>query len=251
MGGWEVRPTDPRRARRLRLAFAVMLLAIPLAFYLGTFVEQGAVSGWSNDGSSSARQDEAELQPEVEMLQQRLAVVTSGERVAQQANEQSRLTIKLLEEQIFKLQQDLASYKSVLAPASRREGLRIQTFEVQPTEVDGRFRYKLLLSRVGPSDQPLQGALQVTIIGRQGEKPVSLELAPLTEGLADALSEQTIVFSFKHFQAIPEAARFGELAVPDGFVPEQVKVQAQVEGEQALVRTFKWLDTRVAVPDVE
>lgn len=249
MGGWEVRPTDPRRTRRVRLALAALMLAIPLAFYLGT--QWSFLAAPAGAGAHTERQQEGELRQEVEALQQRLAVVSSGERVAQQANEQSRLTIKLLEEQIFKLQQNLAFYKGVLAPGSRREGLRIQTFELQPTDVPGRFRYKLLLSRVGDGEEPLQGQLHVVIDGHRDKQPVSLELAPLTKGLADALSDQAIAFSFKHFQAIPEAARFGELAVPEGFIPDEVKVQAQVKGEKPLVRTFKWLDARVTIPNVE
>ncbi|MCY1534634.1 hypothetical protein D9M68_700120 [compost metagenome] len=241
MAGWEVRPSDPRRAGRVRLALLLLLLAIPVAFYAGTW--------WQARSSQALIAEQQALQvrlgeqeQELDQLRQRLAVVGSGEKVAQQANEQSRLTIKLLEEQIFKQQQDLAFYKGVLAPASRREGLRIRTFELQATDKAGLFRYKLLLSRVGKDDMPLAGQLQVTVEGRQGDKEVSLELAALTQGLPEQLSEQVIPFAFKHFQAIPEAGRFGELKLPEGFVPHQVKVRAEIKGEKPLERTFKWID---------
>ncbi|MEX6501809.1 DUF6776 family protein [Pseudomonas zhanjiangensis] len=183
-----------------------------------------------------------EQEQEIDRLRQRLAVVSSGETVAQQANEQNRLAIKLLEEQIFKQQQDLAFYKGVLAPASRREGLRIRTFELQATDIKGVFRYKILLSRVGKDDQPLAGQLRVTVEGRQGGKEVSLELASLAQGDADGAREQAIPFAFKHFQAIPEAGRFAELMLPEGFSPRQVRVRAEVKGEKPLERTFKWID---------
>ncbi|MDX1299455.1 MAG: DUF6776 family protein, partial [Pseudomonas sp.] len=150
------------------------------------------------------------------------------------------LTIKLLEEQIYKQQQDLASYKGVLAPASRREGLRIKTFELQATDRPEHFRYKILLSRVGKGEKPLEGQLQVSIVGAQAGKNVTLELAALGAGLPDALPEQPITFAFKHFQAIPEAGRFAELKLPEGFVPSEIKVRAEVKGEKPLLRTFKW-----------
>ncbi|WP_372865784.1 DUF6776 family protein [Pseudomonas sp.] len=182
------------------------------------------------------------LEQELDQVRQRLVVVSSGERVAQQANEQSRLTIKLLEEQIFKQQQDLASYRGVLAPASRREGLRIRAFELQATDRPLHFRYKILLSRVGKDDKPIEGQLVVTVEGRQDGKAVSLELAALTQNLPDQFSGQVIPFAFKHFQAIPEAGRFAELKLPDGFIAHQIRVRAEIKGEKPLERTFKWID---------
>ncbi|MEA1605648.1 DUF6776 family protein [Pseudomonas spirodelae] len=213
-----------------------MLLCIALAFYAGSLWQQsiaGAVQ------SAKQAPDES-LAREVEELRQRVAVLSSTEMLSQQANEQSRLTIKLLEEQIYKQQQDLASYKGVLAPASRREGLRIKTFELQATDRPEYFRYKILLSRVGKGEAPLEGQLQVSIVGQQGGQAVTLELAALTTGLPDALPEQAFAFSFKHFQAIPEAGRFAELKLPEGFVPREIKVRAEVQGEKPLLRTFEW-----------
>ncbi|MDD2161945.1 hypothetical protein N1078_15330 [Pseudomonas sp. MIL19] len=213
-----------------------MLLCIALAFYAGSLWQQsiaGAVQ------SAKQAPDES-LAREVEELRQRVAVLSSTEMLSQQANEQSRLTIKLLEEQIYKQQQDLASYKGVLAPASRREGLRIKTFELQATDRPEYFRYKILLSRVGKGEAPLEGQLQVSIVGQQGGQAVTLELAALTTGLPDALPEQAFAFSFKHFQAIPEAGQFAELKLPEGFVPREIKVRAEVQGEKPLLRTFEW-----------
>lgn len=239
MSGWEVRPADPGRIRRQVLAWLLVLAAIPLAFYAGRYWQAYSVAQQGRESSAESARV-AELEGQLERLRQRLAVLSSGEKVSQQANEQSRLTIKLLEEQIYKQQQDLAFYKGVLAPASRRDGLRVRTFEVQATDRPGVFRYKILLSRVGKGDAPLAGHLQATLVGQQGDEEQTLELAPLTQGLADALTEQTIPFAFKHFQAIPEAGRFAELQLPEGFVPREIRVRADVEGEKPVLRTFKW-----------
>lgn len=241
MAGWEVRPSDPRRAGRLRLVLLLLLLAVPAAFYGGTWWQLRASQAIEVEHQST-RERVIALEQELDQLRQRLIMVSSGEKVAQQANEQSRLTIKLLEEQIFKQQQDLAFYKGVLAPASRREGLRIRTFELQATDRPMHFRYKILLSRVGKDDKPLEGRLVVTVEGRQGGKAVSLQLATLAQDLPDQFNGQGMPFAFKHFQAIPEAGRFAELKLPDGFAPQQIRVRAEVKGEKPLERTFKWID---------
>ena len=232
---WQIKFSDPRHERRRRLLLVFLILAVPLAFALG----------WSTLSYLDPRADAHELQAriseqdqELEFLRQRLAVVSSSEKLAQQASEQNRRTIKLLEEQIFKLQQDVAFYKGVLAPGSRREGLRIRAFELQATEDPLRFRYKLLLSRVGMAEQPLEGNLKVTLLGMLDGKDKSLSLA----SLSDEFSDEKTPFSFKHFQALPDAGRFAELQLPQGFVPAQVRVEAQVQGHKPLVRTFKWLN---------
>lgn len=237
--GWEVRPSDPGRARRRRIVGALLVLCIPLAFYAGGWWQQYTQPSVVVEQAAALARDEQRVR-EVEELRQRLVVLSSAEKVSQQANEQSRLTIKLLEEQIYKQQQDLAFYKGVLAPASRREGLRIKTFELQATDRPEYFRYKILLSRVGKGEAPLEGQLHVSIVGKQGGQDVTLELAALSAGLPDALPEQPIAFAFKHFQAIPEAGRFAELRLPEGFIPREIKVRAEVQGEKPLLRTFNW-----------
>ncbi|TLX52792.1 hypothetical protein DN824_21860 [Stutzerimonas nosocomialis] len=238
MSGWEVRPSDPRVRRRLWLAVGLLLLAVPVAYYLGAHWASVNPQRLAESQRELLRQL-AEQQQELDQLRQRYVVVASADKVNQQAGEQNRQTIKALEEQIFKLQQDLAFYKGVLAPASRRDGLRVRSVEVQGTDDPRRFRYKLLLSRVGKDDVALEGNLQVSVLGQQAGKEVSLRLATLSEEHA----EPSIPFAFKHFQAIPAAGRFAELELPEGFAPRQIKVVAQLKGEsKALERTFPWID---------
>ena len=176
--GWEVRLSDPRRERRRRLLLVMLVLAVPAAFALGWYWPQTQPQQRPEDTQALLARL-AEQDQELELLRQRLAVVGSSDKVTQQAMEQNRRTIKLLEEQIFKQQQDLAFYKGVLAPASRREGMRIRAFELQATDQPQRFRYKLLMSRVGASDEPLQGRLHITVEGQQNGKSATLELLSL------------------------------------------------------------------------
>lgn len=241
MAGWEVHPRGARRTGRLRVALTVALLAIPAAFMVGAYWHGEQMQALS-DQVKPLQERVAQQDAEIEQLKQSLARAASGETVALQANEQSRLSIKLLEEQIFKLQQDLASYKGVLAPNSRQDGLRIGTFELQSTEKPRNYRYKILLSRVGKDDKPLSGQLRITVEGKQAGKSAKLELSELTTEAAGQFDGKSLPFTFKHFKSIPEAGRFAELEIPEGFVPAQVRVRAEVKGEKPLERTFKWID---------
>ncbi|MET1077218.1 MAG: DUF6776 family protein [Pseudomonas sp.] len=239
MAGWEVRPRNLRGERWLRGVTVVLLLALPALFWAGQQYQLRQTHAvLAQQQVLRAQVDEQAKQ--LEQLRQRLALRTSGEQVGQQANEQSRLTIKLLEEQIFALQQDLAAYEGVLAPASRQQGLRIRAFDLQPSATPRLFRYKVLLSRVGNDDQPLSGQLEVTLEGQQHGKAISF---PLTQ-LSAELGGRPIRFAFKHFQAIPDAARFAELELPAGFEPRLIRVRAEVQGEKPLESQFKWNDKK-------
>lgn len=237
MASWEVRVYDPQRAKRQRRLVTLLVLCLPLAFVGGVVWQRvqppESVAVMDRSGAPVVAE---QLQRELGELRQRVAVLSSADTLSQQANEQSRLSIKLLEEQIYKQQQDLAFYKGVLAPGTRREGVRIKAFELQATDKSTHFRYKILLSRVGKGEEPLEGQLQVAIVGKQGDQDVTLDLASLQ---ADE-SVQSFNFAFKHFQAIPEAGRFAELLLPEGFIPREIKVRAEVKGQNPLLRTFKW-----------
>lgn len=229
MDGWEVRPRNCRRDRRRRWVLLVLLLCVPLAFWLGGFWRDAAREGGVAAELAQALPEEFE---------QRLMVLSSAEQVARQADEHNRQRIKLLEEQIFKLQQDLAFYKGVLAPGSRRDGLRIRSFDVQPTDTPRAFRYNIMLSRVGQEDSSIKGQLQIFIDGTQAGKQSRLDLSALSA----EHPQKMIPFEFKHFQAIPATGRFADLTLPKGFVAEKIVVRATVKGQPPLERTFKWID---------
>lgn len=241
MSGWEVRPSNRSHERRLRVALILLLMAVPSAFYLGSWWQVSAMHAEGIESQAlQARLDEQAQ--ELDELRQRMAVLSSGEQLAQQSNEQSRQTIKLLEEQNFKQQQELAFYKGVLAPDSRADGLLIRTFDIHPTEHAGLFRFKIMLSRVGKDDKPMQGRLHVQVDGRQAGKAKSLQLAQLSSDLPDGSTDQSIPFTFKHLQAIPEGGRLGELQLPEGFEPQQVRIKADVEGGKPVERQIEWTD---------
>ena len=225
-----------RRQRGRLPVLAILLLALPAAFFAGY---------WLSERRAGELLDQARLQgeqlklrsTELEQTRRRLVLLESGERLAQQADEQNRQTIKLLEEQIFQLQQELTTYKGVLDPAASREGLQIRAFELRATEEPRRFRYKILLSRLGSDQQDLEGRLQVELRGLLAGQAKSL---PLVE-LAEAVPPDGVPFAFRHFQAIPEGGRFAELLLPEGFEPQEVRLRASVKGQgQPLERSFRW-----------
>lgn len=212
-----------------------LLLALPAAFFAGYWQSERKLGPLLVQSRVQTEQLQVRS-VELEQLRRQLAVQESGGRLAQQAAERSRQTIKQLEQQIFQLQQELATYKEVLAPGSARHGLQIRAFELQGTEDPRRFRYKILLSRVGSSEQKLEGSLQIELHGHLKGQAKAL---PLIE----ALPAEGLAFAFRHFQAIPEGVRFAELELPEDFEPQEIRLRASVKGQsQPLERRFSWAE---------
>jgi hypothetical protein len=210
-----------------------LLLALPAAFFAGYWQSERKLGPLLAESRVQTEQLQVRT-AELEQLRRQLVVQESGARLAQQAAERSRQTIKQLEQQIFQLQQELATYKEVLAPGSARHGLQIRAFELQATEDPRRFRYKILLSRVGSAEQMLEGSLQIELRGHLKGQAKAL---PLIE----ALPAEGLAFAFRHFQAIPEGVRFAELQLPEDFEPQEVRLRASVKGQsQPLERRFSW-----------
>ncbi len=100
-----------------RLVPVALLLALPAAFYAGYWHSQQRLGAQLQQSRLQAEQLQLRS-GELEQLRRRLVVLESGERLAREADEQNRQTIKLLEEQIFRLQQELATYRQVLDPSA-------------------------------------------------------------------------------------------------------------------------------------
>ncbi|WP_416637229.1 DUF6776 family protein [Pseudomonas sp. OHS18] len=195
-----------------------LLVAVPLAFYAGSWWQARSTQQQVLAFQETQVQADAQAR-ELDELRQRMAVLSSGEQLAQQSNEQSRLTIKLLEEQNFKQQQELAFYKGVLAPDSKVTGLLIRSFDIHATETAGVYRFKLMLSRIGKDDKPLQGRLNVQLEGSMGGKAKNLPLSQLSGDLPEGSTEKAIPFAFKHLQAIPDGGGWVSCEFPRASCP--------------------------------
>ncbi|MCJ8168540.1 DUF6776 family protein [Atopomonas sediminilitoris] len=235
---WQVRVVQPGQGSWKNACLTLLVVLLPLIGWAGYQWRDHEV-GAALDGHDALVEQLAVLEDDNSSLQQRQAVLESGGRLAQQASEQSRQTIKMLEQQVFQLQQDLAFYKEAVAPGSRREGLTIYAFELQPTEDAQLFRYKFMLSRMGEGEKALKGRLKIEVLGKSKKKARSLPLAELSEGVSD----DGIRFSFKHYQLYPAAGRFAELRLPEDFSPQRIRIMAEVEGQkQPVERTFDWIN---------
>lgn len=173
----------------------------------------------------------AEANKRVTEMRQKIADLEVGGAIDDKANEEVRLTIEALQNQIAGQNEEINFYKGVMLPNVANKGLRIERLDVTPN-ASGRVKYSLLLTQIVDKHDYVQGGVEILIRGQDGALEKSLQLSELDQEKQDAVR-----FRFRYFQNIN-----GEMVIPDGFLPREVMIVAQSSGRngQRLEKTFDW-----------
>ena len=227
-------PVESRFARGARRVMAIfVLLAFPAAAWLGW---DAALRSRLVENHSQLLSSHQTLQTELEQTQQRYQQLEVDLLVAREAVRDGRKVISDLEQQLFKLQQDLATYQGALAPNAMIPGLRFQAFELQSTERDDVYRYKVMVSRVGSESETTQATLFIDVHGLRDGEEVVIPLSSMTTTKDD----QGLALDFRYFQVVPASGKEAELSLPEGFQPKRVHLRAEHNGKTLVEQMFDW-----------
>lgn len=227
-------PVESRFARGARRVMAIfVLLAFPAAAWLGW---DAALRSRLVENHSQLLSSHQTLQTELEQTQQRYQQLEVDLLVAREAVRDGRKVISDLEQQLFRLQQDLATYQGALAPNAMIPGLRFQAFELQSTERDDVYRYKVMVSRVGSESETTQATLFIDVHGLRDGEEVVIPLSSMTT----AKDDQGLALDFRYFQVVPASGKEAELSLPEGFQPKRVHLRAEHNGKTLVEQMFDW-----------
>ena len=164
---------------------------------------------------------------------QRVLTLEKGGEVDRRSTEGLRQGMVDLRTQIATLQEEVAFYKGIMAPSTRKYDLRIQKAGVEKTLVDRRYRYKVVITQVGTNQAYISGLAAINIVGRLNGKQKVYGL----RDISDDVQDYGIKFKFRYFQEIA-----GELLLPEGFIAESLEVVLQSKGSKAkkVTQSFPW-----------
>ncbi|MEM9305542.1 MAG: DUF6776 family protein [Pseudomonadota bacterium] len=219
---------------------APWLLALILAF--GAV---GAAIGWFGRGLEP--REVGELRNEAQLLagqqavlEQDLATARRGEQVTREAYEGLRQEIIVLEAELREARSDVAFYQRLLGAGGTRRGLAVHALRVRDTASPLHYRFRLTLSQNLEKAAVVDGRVTVAAEGISGDRMVELDADDLDLRIGDGTS----AFEFKYFQEFDGSLRF-----PDGFVPERIIVELDVEGRRdPVARSFDWSELRLDAP---
>jgi len=220
----------------LKFAFAGVCFAAIAALVYGSYLN-GMREGLALKATIVEQRDLLQSQlgaskAEVIAMRQSIADKAVGEEIDTFANEEVRLTVESLQNDIAELKAEVGFYKSVLMPNVNEKGLRIERLELKATADPLKVRYHLLLTQVVDKHLFIQGGVQMSLVGTRDNQEVSIPFGEL-----NGMNNPSTGFRFRYFQNID-----GELVVPDGFSPMEIEVVATSTGPSGrrLERRFDW-----------
>lgn len=225
-----------RPVRRALWTILLLVLAVGAAFgsYFWGYHQAESLQANAVSERNELRDQVARYSAEAERLRQQLANVQLGSEVDQQASQELRSQVISLKEEVTSLEEDVAFYRGIMAPDDNRNGLTIGSLNVISSEEPRQYRYKLVVQQLATNHQVLNGYVNFNIVGRRGDREVSVPLYQLSE----AQEEENIRLRFRYFQNIE-----GRLTLPEGFEPERIEVLARSTGSNAhsVEERFGWL----------
>lgn len=156
-----------------------------------------------------------------------LARVTRQLQIDQVAYEELRKELEASNRQINELASELKFYRSIISPADGRSGVRIQEFDLQPTDTANEYRYRLVLIQALDHEGPVRGSVRFEVSGTEGGESRTIQSPDDSGGQIPA--------DFKYFQNF-----VGTFSFPADFMPAEVKVIFEADDEAVVHRTYPW-----------
>lgn len=220
-----------------RLRRSIILLAFSIVCAgIGYAVGSGEAGINLKAGLETRKQLRAELESlraDYTEARQQAILLERGRAIDRSALTEARKTMAELEKQIVKQQNDLAFYRSIMAPSETEKGLQVAELDVQPSAILPGYGFKLMLVQIGGNQRYVSGNVDLEVIGMEGDQAKTIPL----EQLSPETQKTDTRFRFRYFQEID-----GTLILPEGFEPLEIKVIARESGgKRAKVdRSFDW-----------
>jgi len=218
---------DPLK-RGILIALLVMVL-IGLGFLVYDYGHSRADYDYDSvqEQNTALQQKISDLVSDIEKTRDDLVTSRSGNKVDKLAYKEVDRSLRDLQAEILELKEEVAFYRSIVAPRESARGLRIQRFNVTPSGKG--FRYKLVLTQVIKNGRITRGKVDMQVEGVRKGKSVKINLTSLS-----AKGQKQLDFRFKYFQSFE-----GDLIIPKDFTPSRVHIKV-VSSRVTLTKTFSW-----------
>lgn len=182
-----------------------------------------------------------ELDEEILTLREQKAQLERAAQIEQQAYTELNASIKVLQDEILELKEELAFYRGIVSPKEASRGLHLQSFTLVGNG-NHSYRYKIVLTQVLKNDRMASGRVQLRVDGLMNNAPKTLHLSAMSDKAVKELS-----YRFKYFQNLE-----GNLNLPERFRPLRASIQILPRGRKTDVieKTIDWPNEE-ATPDVE
>jgi hypothetical protein len=167
---------------------------------------------------------------EAQQLKDQVGYLSRSQQINDDACTSVRQSLETVQSESADLREQLAFYRGIVSPAEAQAGMRVFEFKVNPDAKSGGYRYDLVLIQSVRHDKRIDGDVNVSFDGVQGQDKRSLKLSEVvTDG------NRNLVFSFKYFQEFS-----GTFRLPAGFRPTRATVRVAGDGVPEVDEDYDW-----------
>ena len=179
-------------------------------------------------------QNDSGMGDELGELQKKVTILERTAQVDKTAQDEVRKMISELEKENLELREELGFYQNIMASISESRGLKVQGFRLEASKNKQRYKFELVLTRIVKGGRVASGDVSIVLNGNGNSGQMDYDLKELLKGKDSAFR-----FKIKHFKRIG-----GIFTLPDGFVPESVKITIQPHEEDAkpIEKVYQWTD---------
>ena len=212
--------TAPLRRKRRPIVILIVILMMALAVEVGFYLGQHSAFSGLGANPETYRAMQAELLSVENALRSRdaeLEIVSTRREIDRQSLELVRKELAGQNDEIAALEEGLAFYRGLMSPGDIAPGLNLHGVELKEGEQPGHYFFRIVLQQEARKHALLKGTLEAVISGVMDGEVAEYSLAELS----DDIEADDIALQFRYFQSIE-----GQLVLPQGFEPREVRVQA-------------------------
>lgn len=198
------------RFQFLLILVAALSVAGYLGFRVGTEMEQ-----WQQDKITELETRLVTLYNELDNKIRQINYLSVELEVEKNASEQVSREVLELKEEAFSLRRELSFYQKVVAPELIAEGISVEQFQVESTNIQHRYKFRFALVQTDTKKRNAKGYIRLKLLASKDDKKLELDLAQLA-----GLDKQNLKFSFNYFQYFE-----GEFELPQGAIAEELEVK--------------------------
>ncbi|MDN4501772.1 hypothetical protein QX776_05135 [Alteromonadaceae bacterium BrNp21-10] len=216
--------------------YAICIVAVAVCIFLG--FKLGNVADKQQQQQIQGMQGSIDkFNSENNALVRKLNILGVELEVEKRANAKAQNDIQAMYEENQQVRKELSFYQKVMAPELNENGFVIDSFSLENTSVDNRFRYSLVLMQQEKRKNFVKGDLSLSVQGSLNGSMQTLDMLPLIRP-----ERENLAFHFRYFEIIQ-----GEVTLPEGFVPEKIGVLAKLTSVGSKnaehQRSFDWVIT--------
>lgn len=201
------------------------------AVWVGYYLGLGSLPQPDRALQTAALQERYDVQRMTEMREE-LTTLKMTQMVDGGAAQEAQQNFRVLQDDIAALEEEVAFYRSLMAPEDLARGLHIEKVILRETARELTFGYELVVAQAVARHLWQEGELYFEI---HGARDSAREVLALTE--IATIPAYPLLYKFRYFQNFS-----GELTLPADFVPERVIVTLDRGGSEELVQEiYEWI----------